>query len=114
MGVPVLAVKGERHLSRVAESLLGAIGVDPVFLADDVADYVRRAIGWAGRRGELAAMRPEIHRRLVSSMLCDERGLTRDVEAAYRRMWREWCASGPRCGLGPSRFEREMAACART
>ena len=113
MGVPVLAKRGELHMSRVSESMLGALGIDPVFLADDTADYVRRAIGWAGRRAELSAMRPEIHRRLVSSMLCDEAGLVRDLEAEYRRMWRTWCASGPRCGLGPSPFERELAACAR-
>lgn len=114
MGVPVLSVRGATHMARVGESLLGALGVDPVFLAEDVADYVRRAVAWAGRREELSAMRPEIRRRLEISALCDEKGLAREVEGVYRRIWREWCAGGPRHGLGASPFEREMATCART
>jgi protein O-GlcNAc transferase len=114
MGVAVLGLKGDRHCARVGESLLGALGIDGAFVADDVADYVARAVDLAGRRDELSALRPEIRRRLLASELCDEPGLVRAVEAAYREMWRKWCADGPRCGLGPSRFDREREAqCAR-
>jgi predicted O-linked N-acetylglucosamine transferase (SPINDLY family) len=28
---------------------------------------------------------------LQASALLDERGFTRDLEAAYRQMWRNWC-----------------------
>jgi predicted O-linked N-acetylglucosamine transferase (SPINDLY family) len=31
--------------------------------------------------------------RLEASALRDEIGFTRDLEAAYRAMWRQWCAS---------------------
>lgn len=114
MGVPVLSMKGDRHCARVGESLLAALGIDGAFVAADAADYVAKAIDLAGRRAELSELRPEIRRRLLASELCDEPGLVRAVENAYREMWRKWCVDGPRYGLGPSPFDREWEAqCAR-
>lgn len=113
MGVPVLGVRGDRHCARVGESLIAALGLADGFLADSTEDYVRRAIAWSERRAELAALRPEVHRRLLASPLCDREGLVRALEVEYRKMWRTWCAEGPRHGLGISRFERELS-CART
>lgn len=113
MGVPVLGLAGDRHCARVGASLIAALGLADDFLADSPDDYVARAIAWSGRRAELAALRPEVHRRLLASPLCDRPGLLRALEAEYRRIWRVWCAQGPRCGLGVSRFERELA-CAKT
>lgn len=114
MGVPVLSIRGDCHAARVGQSLLAAIGVDQAFVADDVADYVRRAVDFAARRAELSDLRPEMRRRLLASDLCHEPSLVAAVETAYREMWRKWCADGPRHGLGPSPFERELEArCAR-
>lgn len=114
MGVPTLTLKGDRHSARVGESLVGAMGLSDGFVAADVDDYVRRAVDWAARRDDLAAMRPGMRDRFKASPLGDERGHARAMEAAYRAMWRVWCAAGPRHGLGPSRFDRELQACAKT
>ncbi|MGE4526871.1 MAG: tetratricopeptide repeat protein [Rhodospirillaceae bacterium] len=116
MGVPVLSLAGDRHCARVGESLLRATGLAADFLAADTADYVRRAVAWADRRGELAAMRAGLRERLLASPLCDEAGFTAALEDAYRGLWRDWCGgSGARCSLGPSPFETELrAACAAT
>lgn len=113
MGVPTLTLKGDRHSGRVGETLLAAMGMSEDFVADDIDDYVRRAVDWAGRSDELAAMRPGMRARLKASPLGDERGHARAMEAAYRAMWRVWCTAGPRYGLGPSPFERELHACAK-
>ncbi len=108
MGVPVLSLAGDRHCARVGGSLLAALGLAEEFLGRDVGDYVRRAIGFAARRDELAARRGDFRRRLLASPLCDEGGFIVALEDAYRAMWRRWCAEGPRGGLGPSVFEREL------
>jgi predicted O-linked N-acetylglucosamine transferase (SPINDLY family) len=34
-----------------------------------------------------------MRQRLEASPLRDEAGFARDVEAAYRAMWRQWCNS---------------------
>lgn len=116
MGVPVLTLVGGWHCARVGESLIRAIGHAEGFLAADAADYVRRAVDWAGRREDLAAVRRGLRARLLASPVCDEAGFVTALEEAYRAMWRHWCAGeGARGGLGPSPFERELqAACART
>jgi predicted O-linked N-acetylglucosamine transferase (SPINDLY family) len=108
MGGPVLGVKGDRHCARVGESLLAAAGLAEEFLAKDIGDYVRRAVGFAARRGDLAAWRLGLRQRLLASPLCDEAGFVAALEDAYRAMWRTWCESGPRRGLGPSPFETEL------
>lgn len=113
MGVPTLTLKGDRHSGRVGETLLAAMGLTKEFVAENVNDYVRRAVTWAARRDELAAVRPNLRTWLKASPLGDERSHARAMEAAYRAMWRTWCAAGPRHGLGPSPFERERA-CAKT
>ncbi len=110
MGVPVLSLKGGRHCARVGESLLSATGLAADFLADDVDDYVRRAIAWAARRGDLAVLRGGMRQRLLASPLCDETGFVAALEDALRAMWGTWCAAGPRGGLGPSPFETELRA----
>ena len=90
MGVPVITAPGVRTASRSAASILRAAGLDE-FVCDDSEDYVRRAVALAGQPGRLADLRRSLRTRLQSSPIMDEAGFTRDLEAAYRRMWRKWC-----------------------
>ena len=91
MGVPVLTLTGERPASRSAASILGALGLEE-WIADSAAAYVARALHHAGDAQGLAALRGELRERLQASPLMDEVAFARDVEAAYRRLWRDWCA----------------------
>ena len=90
MGVPVVTLAGERSVSRSAASMLTTLG-----LADWVAytaeDYVRLALKFAGDRKLLAGLRSSLRKRMRESPLMDEIGFTRDLEAAYRTLWRRWC-----------------------
>jgi predicted O-linked N-acetylglucosamine transferase (SPINDLY family) len=90
MGVPVVSLAGTAHVSRVGVSLLSRAGLEE-WIARSPAEYVERAVGYAGRTGDLAALRSRMRERMQPSLTAAAR-FTRSLEAAYRRMWRRWCA----------------------
>jgi predicted O-linked N-acetylglucosamine transferase (SPINDLY family) len=92
MGVPVLTAPGERPSSRSAASVLATAGLGD-WIADGADDYVRRSAELA-RAPALAGLRATLRERLQASPLMDEAGFTRDLENAYRQMWRRYCAQG--------------------
>jgi protein O-GlcNAc transferase len=84
-GVPVLTCAGRAFASRVASSALLAAGL-PELIADDLADYERRALELASNPGPLDALRSRLVRGRTSCRLFDTARYTRDLEAAYRWM----------------------------
>lgn len=92
MGVPVVTLRGESWAGRVGETILAAVGLDEL-IAADVDDYVNIAAGLAGDFDRLAVLRVELRPRMQASPLCDALGFARDIEAAFRGMWRIWCAA---------------------
>lgn len=91
MGVPVLTLAGERSAGRSSASILGALGLDD-WVATTPEDYVRLALAHAADGSGLAHLRATLRARLRRSPLMDEAGFARDMESAYRVMWRTWCA----------------------
>jgi predicted O-linked N-acetylglucosamine transferase (SPINDLY family) len=90
MGVPVLAIKGDRFIAHVGESLLRTAGL-PEWVAADEADYVRKAVDFAADRSRLSALRQQLRQQLFASPLCDATSFARNFEAALRGMWQRWC-----------------------
>jgi predicted O-linked N-acetylglucosamine transferase (SPINDLY family) len=90
MGVPVLTLAGETHVSRVGVSLLSRIGLED-WIADSPDSYVDKAVRWAEAPEELLPLRAELRSRMGESTLTDGRVFTPTIEDAYRRMWRCWC-----------------------
>jgi predicted O-linked N-acetylglucosamine transferase (SPINDLY family) len=97
MGVPVLTAPGTRPASRSAASVLTSVGLQD-WIAADADAYVRRAVALAAEKPLLAELRTTLRPRLQASPMMDERGFTRELEAAYRRMWERWCAGLPAQG----------------
>ena len=60
--------------------------------------YVAIATSLARDLPRLAQLRRGLRARLEASPLCDRPRFARNIEAAYREMWRGWCAlpSSPR------------------
>lgn len=90
MGVPVVALRGDRHAGRVGASLLGRVGLADL-IADSVDDYVEIALALAGDPRHLEALRSSLRPRMKASPLCDGPAFARKIEAAFRVMWRRWC-----------------------
>ena len=92
MGIPVITLIGNASVSRSGYALLKAIGLLEL-CANTQAEYVNIAAGLANDRARLAELHRTLRRRFERSPLRDESGFTRDVEDAYRDMWRRWCVS---------------------
>ncbi len=90
MGVPVLALLGDRHCSRVTASLVGRVGLGDWVAATPEA-FVALAAAKAGAVQALAALRSGLREQVRRSPLCDERGFAQAFEAGLRSAWRAWC-----------------------
>lgn len=90
MGIPFVSLAGKSYRSRLGASVLHNMGMTAQS-ADSIEDYERKAIALAGDRERLATLRLTLRQRMRESPICDARGFAREVEAAYRAMWRRWC-----------------------
>jgi protein O-GlcNAc transferase len=91
MGVPTVTRAGDLFAGRMGACVLTAVGLDDLIAPDDDA-FVAIAARLAGDRQRLSEMRAALRERVRHSPICDAAGFTRRLEAAYREMWRRWCA----------------------
>lgn len=88
MGVPVVSMSGRLPVACAGKSLLTAMRM-PV--ANSPEEYVLLAANLAKAIPGTPQIRQNVREAMKKSALCDERGLMRSLEAAYRAMWRTWC-----------------------
>jgi len=94
-GLPVLTCAGQSFASRVAASLLHAIGL-PELVTTSLADYEQLALQLARDPARLAAVRNKLAASRLSAPLFDTPRLARAMEQAFMRM-----AERHRQGLPP-------------
>ncbi len=85
MGLPVVTCAGETFPSRVAGSLLTALGV-PELIAENLDDYYRLALDLATDQEKLAGIRNKIITGREASALFDSARFTANLEQAYAQM----------------------------
>jgi predicted O-linked N-acetylglucosamine transferase (SPINDLY family) len=90
-GVPVIACLGNHFASRVAASILQAVGLDRL-ITRSVSEYEDLAVS--------LALNPSLRREIIDRLaqnkqthpLFDVDRYVRDLEAAYRQMWQQYVA----------------------
>ncbi|MCF8476019.1 MAG: tetratricopeptide repeat protein [Pseudolabrys sp.] len=92
MGVPVVTLRGDRFVGRVSESIMAAVGVGDL-VASDRAGYVKAVADLASDRVRLAGLHNGLRQMVEGSPICDGPRFVASLEAAYRGMWNEWCAT---------------------
>ena len=92
MGVPVVTRPGRTISSRLAAASLTALGLSD-FIADGPQSYVDLAVAKARDVAALARLRMSLRDLVANSAIGDPNRYARAIEAAYRAMWRDWCAS---------------------
>ena len=89
MGTPVVAMLGNKASSRVSGAILQALDLGG-WVGRDETEYLAVAIRQAANLEALAQFRLGIRARILSSSAGDPNQYTREVEEAYRVMWRRW------------------------
>jgi protein O-GlcNAc transferase len=93
--LPLLTLAGESFVSRIAASLLTAIGV-PELITSTQQQYEQLAIELALNPHRLAQIRAKIQENRLSSPLFDTPRFARNLEAAYVAIHNRYLA-----GLSP-------------
>jgi predicted O-linked N-acetylglucosamine transferase (SPINDLY family) len=93
MGTPVLTLAGQTAAGRAGKAMLNTIGLGEL-VTHTPDEFVRRAAELAADLPHLIALRRGLRARLSGSPLMDAPRFARNIEAAYRHMWRQWCAEG--------------------
>jgi predicted O-linked N-acetylglucosamine transferase (SPINDLY family) len=86
-GLPVLTCMGRSFAGRVGASLIHAVGL-PMLVAESMEDYEQTALELARNPARLASLRAALLRNGPTSALFDTTRFCRDLETAYRLMWR--------------------------
>lgn len=89
MGVPFITLAGDRYMGRMGVSLLSSVGLAEL-IANSIEEYIGLACAFARDPERLAGIRSSLRDRMRRS-LCDAAAFTRNLESAYRDMWRRWC-----------------------
>ncbi len=93
-GLPVLTCMGAAFASRVAASLLNAVGL-PELVVDTQQEYERLAITLAADSERLNALKQKLLKNLPAAPLFDTRLFTRHIEAAYTLLMERYHADLP-------------------
>ncbi len=93
-GLPVLTCAGEAFASRVAASLLHAVGL-PELVTSQIADYELAAVDLARDPSRLAALKARLRDNRHTHPLFRTERYTRHLEAAYAEMHARQGSRGP-------------------
>jgi protein O-GlcNAc transferase len=99
MGLPVLTCPGATFASRVAASLLNAVGL-PELVVGSMRDYEEKAVELASSPAKLAVVRERLSAQLGTCPLFDVERYTRHLEQAFQMM-----VERHRGGLAPADFD---------
>jgi protein O-GlcNAc transferase len=91
MGVPVISLVGATAVGRGGLSILSQINLAGL-AATTPQHYVRIATELAADLPRLSALRQGMREALLASPLTDAKRFAANIEAAYRGMWKAWCA----------------------
>ena len=97
-GLPALTCPGKGFPSRVAASLLSAIGL-PELIAETREDYERLALELAQNPDRLASIKRRLSENRAGASLFDTERFTRNLETSYLQAYRRWFD-----GKGPEDF----------
>ena len=101
MGVPTVTMPGEIFASRHSVSHLSNAGLAD-WVAPDVTAYIELAVRKAADIAALALLREGLRAQVKASPLCDAPRFGRNLGAALRFAWQDWCERAIATALRPN------------
>ena len=89
MGVPYIALQGDRILSRIGYSNLSQVGLSHL-VANDRTRYVEIAVDLASNIEQLASIRKGLREVALNSALFDGRKMANELEHVFSDMWQRY------------------------
>lgn len=90
MGVPVITLSGNSHVSRVGTSLLSNVGLQ-YLVARTKDEYIEIAVKLAADVEKLQFLRKNLRDMMVQSPLTKSKQFIENLEQCYRKIWAVWC-----------------------
>lgn len=90
MGVPVVTLVGNAHVSRVGKSILATLDFDNL-IANTSEEFVRICQTLANDVKYIQNFRQMIREKMQKSPVMDAKTFTRELEELYQRAWNNWC-----------------------
>ncbi|MBQ1875242.1 MAG: hypothetical protein II145_00780 [Selenomonas sp.] len=90
MGVPVISIRGRTHGARFGASILKNAGVQELLVENDL-NYLRRAVQLGKSPKLINAYHGALREQLRKSALMNEKQYMKELESAYKEVWRRYC-----------------------
>ncbi|PKO25244.1 MAG: glycosyltransferase [Betaproteobacteria bacterium HGW-Betaproteobacteria-8] len=91
MGLPLLTCTGQTFASRVAGSLLHALGMDEL-ITNTLQAYEQKALQLSADKALLDSLKQQLQTNRDNSPLFDTRRFTKDLEQRYEDVWQRYLA----------------------
>ncbi|HQX27214.1 MAG TPA: tetratricopeptide repeat protein [Alphaproteobacteria bacterium] len=91
MGVPFVTLAGKHFGARMGVTILTNAGLQEL-IAENREEYIKIAVDLATNRARLKTLRHDLREKIATSPLMNQQSFTRNMENAYREMWRKYCA----------------------
>jgi predicted O-linked N-acetylglucosamine transferase (SPINDLY family) len=85
MGVPMLALRGDRFLSRCGESININLGMHE-WIANDQEEYYQKAVKFSENVDSLNMIRKNLHIKAINSPLFDSKKFAKDFEIIIKNL----------------------------
>ena len=92
MGVPVITLLGDHHVSRVSASILNQLGMHD-WIAKNQQQYIALAIEKSGSIDALKKTKINLRNQFENSTLFDNERFKKNLHRAYRNIWQNYCLS---------------------
>ena len=89
MGVPLVTLAGRHFVSRMGVTIMTNAGL-PELIAQNIDDYIKIAADLANDRDKLKKLRDGLRDKVAASPVMDQKRFARNMETAYREMWKKW------------------------